>query len=155
MVDLCKKAKYSCDAKRRTFLTLLEIRIKKISWHVPLSHSQPFPDKTVTPPPYFGQKHSDTDKTVAPSPRTEKREIRLVTVRHLTVFLVIEFFFIRFRERWLAENRVKKQFWLRAIQSKTDKAAPSYFDHLSQTATSVWNIDHNPGVTLKFLSLGT
>ena len=30
---------------------LLEIRIKKSSLHVPLSLSQPFPDKTVTPPP--------------------------------------------------------------------------------------------------------
>ena len=35
------------------FLTLFEIRIKKTSWHVPLSLSQPFPDKTATPRSFY------------------------------------------------------------------------------------------------------
>ena len=45
---------------------LLEIRIKKSSLHVPLSLSQPFPDKTVTPPyksVFYSFKKSDDYKT--------------------------------------------------------------------------------------------
>ena len=77
------------------------------------------------PPPYFGQKHSDTDKTVAPSPRTEKREIRLVTVRHLTVFLVIEFFLSVFANvDWLRTELKSNSDYEQYSQKRTKQHPP-------------------------------
>ena len=35
-------------------------------------------------------------------------------------------FFVRFRERWLAETRTKNQFWSRVIQSKRTKQRPLF-----------------------------
>ena len=43
-----KVRKIWCE--KNHFFTLLEIRIKKTPWHVPLSLLQPFPDKTITSP---------------------------------------------------------------------------------------------------------